>query len=77
MTGWQIGDGYEGKDADKVDSESLYKVLQKEVIPMFYGDNKRWVEMMQASIKMSTDQFSAARMVKEYYSQMYTDKKSK
>ena len=77
VTGWQIGDGYEGKDADKVDSESLYKVLQKEVIPMFYGDNKRWVEMMQASIKMSTDQFSAARMVKEYYSQMYTDKKSK
>jgi starch phosphorylase len=77
VTGWQIGDGYEGKDADKVDSESLYKVLQKEVIPMYYNDNKRWVEIMKASIKMSSDQFSGARMVKDYYALMYADKKAK
>lgn len=77
VTGWQIGDGYEGKDADKIDLESLYKVLIKDVIPLYYNNNEAWVNMMNESIKMSTVQFSAARMVSEYYSLMYTDKKKK
>ncbi|MCX8128739.1 MAG: alpha-glucan family phosphorylase [Clostridia bacterium] len=71
VTGWQIGDGYEGDDCDKVDSESLYKVLLNEVIPTFYNDNKKWLEMMMASIKMSQWEFSAARMVEDYYYKMY------
>ena len=71
VTGWQIGNGYEGKDCDKVDSESLYDVLLMEVIPTYYGNREEWLEMMKASIEMSQWKFSAARMVKEYYELMY------
>ena len=71
VNGWQIGNGYEGEDQDKIDTESLYEVLLKEVIPTYYEDRDRWIEMMQASIDMSQWKFSAARMVQEYYQRMY------
>lgn len=71
VNGWSIGGGYEGKDADKIDSESLYKVLEQEVIPTYYDNKDKWAEMMKASIEMSSYRFSAERMVKEYYEKMY------
>lgn len=73
VNGWQIGNGYEGKDADKVDSESLYRVLQKEVLPTYYRNQRKWVTMMRSSIRMAEEKFSAARMVRDYYNQLYRD----
>jgi starch phosphorylase len=72
INGWQIGDGYEGKEHDKVDLKSLYHVLHKEVIPTYYENKDVWVTMMKESIKMSKWNFSAARMVEEYYGRLYT-----
>jgi glycogen phosphorylase len=71
VTGWAIGNGYEGKDCDKIDSDSLYKVLREEILPIYYGSRDKWVEMMKYSIDMSTWNFSAARMLEEYYKFMY------
>ena len=72
VTGWQIGGGYEGPDADRVDSESLYQVLLNEVIPTYYENKAKWKEMMRNSIEMSHWNFSAERMVSDYYDKMYT-----
>jgi starch phosphorylase len=72
VNGWQIGCAYTGKDADEKDAASLYKVLNDEIIPTYYGNRKKWVEMMNSSIEMSTWNFSAARMLQEYYSKMYS-----
>ncbi len=71
INGWQIGDGYEGKDCDKIDSDSLYDTLLKEVIPTFYDDRQNWLEMMRASIEMSQLKFSAARMLDDYHNLLY------
>ena len=72
VTGWQIGDGYEGPDCDKVDTDSLYSTLKEEIIPTYYENKEKWAEMMCESIKMSTEKFSAARMVNDYYKKMYS-----
>lgn len=72
VTGWQIGAGYQGEDQDLVDAESLYQVLLNEVIPTYYENRSKWLEMMGASIEMSQWQFSAARMVQDYYDHLYT-----
>lgn len=72
VNGWQIGDGYQGEDQDLADAESLYRVLLGEVIPTYYDNHSKWVEMMRASIGMSQWRFSAARMVKDYYDYLYT-----
>lgn len=71
VTGWQIGGGYEGPGQDEHDLYHLHKVLTEEVIPTYYENRPRWLEMMKASIRMSHYQFSTERMVKEYYDRMY------
>ncbi len=71
VNGWQIGDGYEGEDCDKIDSDSLYDILLKAVMPTFYDDRPKWLEMMRASIEMSQLKFSAARMLDDYHNLLY------
>ncbi len=71
INGWQIGNGYEGDDADRIDSDSLYRVLTREVIPAFYNNRTKWISMMRASIKMASGRFSAETMVKNYYRLLY------
>jgi starch phosphorylase len=54
-----------------VDVVSLYHVLASDVIPTYENQRDAWVGMMHASIDMAQWQFSAARMLQEYYEKMY------
>ena len=73
VNGWQIGDGKQfEKGQDEHDSQSLYQVLFEEILPVYEQNQDRWAQMMKASIAMASEQFSAARMVREYYERMYT-----
>lgn len=77
--GWMIGDGFEYPDPgyqDKVDSQSLYNILENEIIPCFYerGENglpSRWIGMMKRSMKLVLNNFSSNRMVTDYEQQFY------
>ncbi len=69
--GWQVSGGYEGPGQTLVDASSLYEVLLTDVIPTYYDDRKRWVEMMRASIDMALHRFTSARMLTEYYNILY------
>ena len=75
VNGWQIGDGYENKSEKKLDvhdQKSLYKVLLDEVIPTYYDDKKKWVEMMKQSVITTHKPFAVKRMLEEYYENLYT-----
>lgn len=72
VNGWQIGCGTQGKECNIVDPASLYEVLTGEIIPTYYDRREQWLTMMRASIEMATWRFSAARMLQEYYDQLYT-----
>ena len=69
--GWQIGECYEGEGADKADAESLYKVLEEEIIPTYYNNREKWIDMMANSVGMSQERFSAARMFDDYITKLY------
>ncbi|MCI2424807.1 alpha-glucan family phosphorylase [Candidatus Acetothermia bacterium] len=69
--GWQFGSDCEGSEQDLEDVASLYTVLLDEVLPTYYGRREEWIAMMRASIAMASEQFSAARMLNEYYTLMY------
>jgi glycogen phosphorylase len=71
VNGWQFGGGYEGCDCNSVDSVSLYQVLAGDVIPTYESQRDTWVGMMRASIDMAQWEFSAARMLQDYYEKMY------
>ena len=71
VNGWQMGGGYEGEGQDAADTESLYKVLTGEIIPTYYDDRQKWIDMMISSIEMSQYKFSAARMLDDYINKLY------
>jgi starch phosphorylase len=77
--GWALGDGQEHGDDpawDAVESEALYDLLEREVIPEFYSRDKSgiptaWVKRMRESMAQLTPYFSASRAVREYTEQHY------
>ncbi|UNC92353.1 alpha-glucan family phosphorylase [Candidatus Contubernalis alkaliaceticus] len=73
VNGWQIGHGYEGCNQDEHDLSCLYQVLMKEVIPVYYEDRTRWINMMKESIKSSIWNFSSERMITDYFSRLYAE----
>jgi starch phosphorylase len=77
--GWALGDGNEhGDDAawDAAEAESLYDLLEQEVIPAFYARDERgippgWVARMRKSMAHLTPVFSSNRVVREYTEKHY------
>jgi glycogen phosphorylase len=77
--GWAIPSGATldrpGVD-DQAEAEGLYRLLEREVVPAFFerdenGIPQRWVEMMRASIRHIATEFSARRMVIDYFNTAY------
>ena len=77
--GWAIGRGEDYDDhayQDQVESDSLYNLLEKEVIPLFYergtdGMPKGWIARMKGSMRILTPIFSTNRMLAEYVERYY------
>jgi starch phosphorylase len=79
QNGWLIegrgaSDDYAAVDA--ADADSLYRLLESEIVPAFYdrdanGIPTRWLSVVRQAIISVTPRFSARRMVKEYGSTMY------
>lgn len=73
--GWQFGDGFVGdteEEHDRHDGNALYKVLTDEVMPVYYDNRDKWVDMMRQSILDTQEAFSMKRMLREYYEKLYT-----
>jgi starch phosphorylase len=71
--GWAFG-GPVGDD--EVDSEQLYEVLERSVIPSYYDQDAQacsatWLAYMREAIRTVAPTFSAQRMVKDYVARMY------
>jgi starch phosphorylase len=74
INGWQIGNGFESDDIellDQNDLKSLYETLTNEILPTYYDNHAKWVEMMQQSIMTTSEHFSMERMLKEYFELLY------
>lgn len=79
QNGWAIGDetDYEDPDLqDQKDAESLYDVLENEIIPLYYQRSAgniptEWISRMKESIRTLAPTFCMRRMVKEYAKDMY------
>ncbi|HTX96719.1 MAG TPA: alpha-glucan family phosphorylase [Mycobacterium sp.] len=78
QAGWAIGDGREHDDPqwDAEEANSLYSVLENEVVPMFYtrddsGIPEEWMRRVRESMATLTPQFSSERMVRQYVEELY------
>ena len=74
--GWAFGDVAGEADRSAMDVESIYRLLEEKIIPLYYDINdegypKGWVRIMKETIRSNAARFSARRMVKEYVEQFY------
>ena len=77
--GWAIGRGEEYEDQqyqDEVESQSLYDLLEKEIVPLFYERGidslpRGWIDVMKQSMQSIIPYFNTNRMVKEYFETFY------
>ncbi|WP_214065966.1 alpha-glucan family phosphorylase [Methanothrix sp.] len=74
--GWAFSGAEDGLDRDAKDAASIYTLLEKEIVPLYYniaedGIPHGWVTVMKEAIRMNGPNFSAARMAKEYADKFY------
>lgn len=78
--GFAIGssvEGAEAADVDASDAESLYSLLEQQVVPLYYerdGDGlpHKWIAMMKSAIATLVPEFNSDRMVEEYARRIYS-----
>ena len=77
--GWAIGkdaDGDSPEQQDRDDAESLYRILEDEIVPLYYERDPKeishaWLKRVKESMKTIIPRFSTRRMVKEYVDRLY------
>ncbi len=77
--GWVLGDSIDTSkpgDEDTVDAEAFYRLLEEEIIPLYYsrdlnGVPNGWMRCVKESIRSIVPTFCARRMLKEYTERMY------
>lgn len=72
VTGWSIGDGWEGDSDSRSEAESLYDKLEYIIIPMFYNRPQVYDRIMRSAIALNGSFFNAQRMVDQYRENAYT-----
>ncbi len=58
-------------EQDRLDNKNMMDVLENEIIPMYYHDQKRWVSIIKNAMQEILPYFDSARMAREYYEKMY------
>lgn len=75
ITGWSIGSQkpeISASDAlNRQDTEDLYRKLQNVIVPMFYRERDRWLDVMRQSIALNASFFNTHRMVQQYVTNAY------
>jgi len=56
---------------DAADAESLYTKLEHIIVPMFYNDRERYLNVMQHAIAINGSFFNTQRMVHQYITDAY------
>ena len=72
--GWAIGDVVKppaNEEEDRTDAESIYRILERDVVPLFYMRDREgvphgWMRMVKESIRTLSPRFCTRRMMKEY-----------
>jgi starch phosphorylase len=58
-------------EQDEFDLNSLYEVLQEQILPLYYEQRDTWRHVVKNGMNDVRFQFDASRMVSEYYEKLY------
>jgi glycogen phosphorylase len=74
--GWVIPSDPSDPGSDAAEAETLYRLLEGQVVPLFYDRDDRgvpqgWVDKMKHALSVAGERFNAERMVREYVTEYY------
>ncbi len=58
---------------DDKDAASLYQLLEKDILPMYYDYPKKWLAIVKNGLTDIVPEFESNRMATEYYERLYSD----
>jgi starch phosphorylase len=78
-TGWSIGpephspreERMNDAQEDLVDATALYDTLEEDVLPTYYDDREKWIDIMRNAISFNGSRYHARRMMEEYLATAY------
>jgi starch phosphorylase len=75
VTGWSIGSDGGTDQANshrrEADARDLYDKLERAILPAYYGDRPRYIDVMAHCIGLNGSFFNAHRMVQQYVLKAY------
>jgi glycogen phosphorylase len=76
VTGWSIGEprrasGGSAPTDNQAEADSLYSKLESVIIPLYYGERHKYLEVMQHAIAINGSFFNTQRMVQQYITDAY------
>jgi starch phosphorylase len=75
VTGWSIGEDSSKTNASNANHQKdallLYDKLEHKVIPLFYGDRDRFIDVMRHAIALNGSFFNTQRMLQQYVLNAY------
>src|SRR5499427_3030062 len=76
VTGWSIGDARRGagngsETDNQAEAESLYAKLESVILPLYYRERHKFLEVMQHAIAINGSFFNTQRMVQQYITDAY------
>jgi starch phosphorylase len=76
LNGWAIPPAASRSTPDEWDTERLYRLLEEQVVPLYYSRNERglpegWLQKMKHAMRAAGQQFTAQRMLEEYVTGCY------
>lgn len=77
LSGWWIEGYYENKtgwailENLKNGKNNLYQLLSNKIIPLYYNDQGKWLEIMRTTIAFNASFFNSQRTLKQYIKEAY------
>lgn len=71
VTGWAIGDGWDGESSPAEDIEALYRKLETQILPLYYQRPEEYDRLMRAAIAHNGSFFNTQRMMLQYLKNAY------
>ena len=64
-------DNMSTQQQDDYDLDEMYKILEEQIVPMYYENKETWRQITQNGMNDVRFQFDSNRMAEEYYEKMY------
>ncbi len=71
VTGWSIGPKAGEAESSERETQEIYDKLENVILPLYYHEKEKWLDVMQHSIAFNASFFNTQRMVQQYVLNAY------